>query len=165
MGFYCILISRDTQILHNDKCMEAFTSIYGSEIILLVKNANNELDPDSTLVKLMLMVLIFSSHCFNHDNNGHIQHDRLLYGTFRLLGSQNVYLELLWKYMIYRYGYFESVPRFSRLIKTFLCVLKTVANIYMTNQTHQTMVDNIIEKIKQSLIMNENEQIPLWGKT
>jgi hypothetical protein len=164
MGFYCILISRDTQILHNIKCMEAFTSIYGSEIILLVKNANDELDSDSTLVKLMLMVLIFSSHCFNHDN-GNIEHDRLLYGTFRLLGSQNVYLELLWKYMVYRYGYFESVPRFSRLIKTFLCVLKTVANIYTTNQTHQSMVDNIIEKIKQTLIMNENEQIPLWGKT
>jgi hypothetical protein len=67
--------------------------------------------------------------------------------------------------MIYRYGYYESVPRFSRLIKTFLCVLKTSAIIYTTNQAHQTMVDKIIEKVKQSLTMNTSEQTLLWGKT
>lgn len=165
IGLYLILFTRDTKILHHVHCMEAFTSIYGSETMLLVKNANDQLDPDSTLVKLMLIVVAFSSHCFILNNHQNIEHDHLLYGTFRLLGSQNVYLELLWKYMIYQYGYSESILRFSRLVQTFLCVLKTSAIVYRTNEAHQNMVNNMIAKIKQSLIINENEHIPLWGKS
>ncbi len=165
IGFYFILFARDTQILHNVHYMDAFTHIYGSEIVLLAKNAIEQLDSDSTLIKIMLIVLVFSSHCLIVGDHENIEYDRLLHGTFRLLGSQNVYLELLCKYMIYRYGYSESISRFSRLVKTFLCVLKTSAILYMNNQTHQTMVDNIIEKIKQSLTIHEYEQTPLWGKT
>ena len=164
VGFYFILFSRQTNIFQNIQYTEAFTSIYGSDIMLLVKDAYDQLDPDFTLVKLILIVLTFSSQCFIVDNSEDIADDRLLHGAFRLLGSQNVYLELLWKYMIHQYGYSQSITRLSRLIKTCLCVLRTSATIYMTNSAHQTMVDTIIEKIKQSLTTNVNEQTPLWGK-
>jgi len=165
IGFYSTLFFRNTGIFQNVKYMEAFTTIYGSEMMLLAKNVNERLDPDSTLIKLILIVFAFSSNGFilkKHENMGR---DGLLFGTFRLFGSQNVYLELLWKYMVYRYGYNESVLRFSRFIQIYVCILKKLAIINENNEAHQNMVDGIIEKIKQSLTKNENEQIPLWGKT
>ncbi len=165
IGFYSILFFRNTNILHNIKCMEAFTTIYGSEMMLLAKNVNDRLDPDSTLIKLILIIFAFSSNGFINNKHENMERDSLLYGTFRLLGSQNVYVELLWKYMIYRYGYNQSVIRFSRLIQTYLCVLKNQAIVYENNEAHQNMVDVVTEKTKQSLTINEIEQPPLWGKT
>jgi len=91
--------------------------------------------------------------------------DSLLYSTHRLLGSQNVYIELLWKYMIYRHGYYNSVLRFSRLIQLFLSLIKDSAMFYMNNVAYRKLVDNILEKIKHLLITEQNEQIALWGKT
>ncbi len=163
-GFYFMLVFRDTKILDNFTCLKAFKSVYGLEIMLLAKNATDQLDSDSTLIKLMVIIFAFSSHCFIINKRAIIERDSLLHGTFRLLGSQNVYLELLWKYMIYRYGSNQSILRFSRLTQTFLCMLKTSAIIYMTNKAHQNMVDDTIKKIKQSLITNMNEQTPLWGR-
>jgi hypothetical protein len=145
--------------------MEAFTNIYGPDMMLLVKKVNDRLDPDSTLIKLTLIVFAFSSNCFIVNKQENMERDSLLSGTFRLLGSQNVYVELLWKYMIYRYGYNKAVIRFTQLMQIFLCILKNLAIIHENNQTHQTLVDGIIEKTKQSLAINENQQTQLWGKT
>ncbi len=165
IGFYSTLFFRNTNILHNDQFLEAFTTIYGSEMMLLAKKVIDRLDPDSTLIKLILIIFAFSSNCFIIHNKDNMDRDSLLYGTFRLLGSQNVYVELLWKYMIYRYGYNDSVLRLSRLIQIFLCVSKHLAMVYINNQTHQHMVDDVFEQTKQSLTIHENEQTPLWGKT
>jgi hypothetical protein len=164
-GFYSILFFRDAGILHNTKCLEAFINIYGSDMMLLAKKVNDRLDPDSTCIILILFVFAFSSNSFIVNEHENMEHDSLLYGTFRLLGSQNVYVDLLEKYMIYRYGYNESIIRCSRLTQIFLCTLKTLAIVHTNNETHQKMVADIIKKVKQSLTINDNEQTPLWGKT
>jgi hypothetical protein len=164
-ALYSVFFFRNSGILDNIKCLEAFINIYGSDMMLLANKMNERLDPDSTLIKLILMVFAFSSNCLIINTYENLKHDSLLYGTFRLLGSQNVYVELLWKYMLYRYGYNESIIRFSRLIQTFLLQLTNMAIIHTNNEAHQKMVADVIEKTKQSLSINENEPSPLWGKT
>ncbi|CAF1251763.1 unnamed protein product [Rotaria sp. Silwood1] len=164
IGLSELLFFRNTGILHNPSCMEAFTMVYGSDMMLITKNLNERLEPDSTLVKLMLITLAFSSNCLILNINEKMKDDRLLYGTFRLLGSQNVYAELFWKYMIYRCGYNESAIRFSRLIQIFLCILANFSTVFTNNEAHQKMADDAIRETKQSLTIDANEQILLWGK-
>ena len=165
IGFYFLLFSRNTKLLDHVQIFEAFTNFYGSEIISPIKTAINRLDSDSTLIKVMIVILAFSSHCLMVDRDNDSTWDGLLYGTFRLFGSQNVYLDLLWKYMISQYGYNDSTLRFSRLMDMILCVLKISGNIYLTNENHQNLVDRILDKMKISLIQREYDQTPLWGKT
>ncbi|CAF2509857.1 unnamed protein product [Rotaria sp. Silwood2] len=164
IGLSETFLFRNTGILHNPSCMEAFTIVYESDMMLIAKNLNERLDSDSTVVKLILFILGFSSNCLILNVNEKIEDDRLSYGTFRLLGSQNVYVELLWKYMIYRYGYYDSVLRFSRLIQMFLCVLENLSIVHNSNEAHRKMANNAIAEIKLSLTMNVNEQTLLWGK-
>lgn len=163
-GLYSILFFRDTNILGNVKCMEAFTNIYGEESMLLLKTLDTRLDPDATLIKLILIIFAFSSNCLVIDKHNNIERDSLLYGTFRLLGSQNVYSEVLWKYMLYRYGYNQAIIRFSRLIQLHLCILKNLTFVYENNEIHRNLIGEIISKAKQSLTINKNEQTSLWGK-
>jgi hypothetical protein len=163
-GFYSTHFLRHTGILQSPEHLQAFTTIYGPDIMSSVKQAIEELDSDATLIKIILMIFAFSSSCLIVNTNEKMERDSLLYGTFRLLGSQNVYVELLWKYMIYQYGYDESALRFTRLMKIFLCVIKHVANVHANNESHRKVVDDVVEKTKQIIVTNTNEQTPLWGK-
>jgi len=163
-GLYIALIFREAGAISNCDCMKSFILIYGLEVMRQVVHISKQLDTDSTIVKLMLMALAFSSNCSLVDVQQNIHNDSLLYGTHRILGSQNVYVELLWKYMVYHYGYNVSVLRFARLIKLSLDLIKYSANTYMTNSIHHHLVDDFIQRSKQLLIINQNEQVPLWGK-
>lgn len=163
--FCAEIVCRDLKMLDNPTWIHTLTYTLGSDMIERKRLLNSRLEHDTTLIKLMLIIIAFSSNCYMLDERQTIKNDHLLYGTFRLLGSQNVFVEILWKYMIYRYGYNQSVIKFSRIIQIYICVLKHLEDIYTNNQAHQNMVDCTIENIKQSLIINENEQIPLWGKT
>jgi hypothetical protein len=94
-----------------------------------------------------------------------MQNDRFLYGTYRLFGSQNVYVETLWKYMIYRYDYYDASRRFAKLIKHMLDLLKISENAQQNNEIHQNFVDEIAVVTEKSLIIHDNDVVPLWGKT
>jgi len=66
--------------------------------------------------------------------------DSLLSDTYRLVGSQNVYVEISWKYTTYQYGYYDSALRFARLIKLFLDLIKYSVNAFMNNTTYHGAV-------------------------
>jgi hypothetical protein len=159
-----IYLMRESGIFDKPENEMTVVSLYGNEVVQQVKNLSTQLDGDSTLIKLILVALAFSSNCFTKPNRGNFDKDSLLLGTFRLFGSQNVYVELLWKYLIHRYNYDESVQRFSILIKKLLDTLKLSIEIYENNQIFQTFIDDIIEQVQQSSTTTETTIIPLWGK-
>ncbi|CAF3498196.1 unnamed protein product [Rotaria sp. Silwood1] len=165
VALYSAHYFRTTGIIDTPKCLQAFSIVYGSEMMRQAKHINQQLDPDSTVIILMLIVLAFSSNCFVVVNKEKPLLDSLLNGTFRLFGSQNVYIELLWKYLIYRYGYYESVIRFSRLIGLILNLVKYSVVLYTNNEFYYQLVNEILAQIKQSFTMDQDVQKPLWGKT
>lgn len=165
VGLDLTLVVRDSCWIDNSTVTIDIASIYGFEDITQIKRLKNQLDSDSTLIKLMLVILTLSSNCLilNVPENTH--NDSLLLGTFRLLGSQNIYVELLWKYMIYRYGYHETVIRFAYLVKQVLDMIDHLTKMYMGNKTHRDFVDGALDDTIISSSNSENEYIPLWGIT
>jgi len=166
MGPFAATIAfRDTNFLRNSKCYSGFTAFYGSETAMRVEHIINQLDPESTLLKFILLVIFFSSNCFVVDIHENMYNDSFLLGTFRLFGSQNVYVELLWKYMLYRYDYHETVLRFTGLVKCVLDKIKQTSSLYMNNKIHNNLIYGVVEQSKESFIINQNEPVSLWGKT
>ncbi len=162
--FSFVLIFSDTCINREPKCIDLFTTIYGSEILFQAKSINKQLVYDLTIAKLMLIVLAFSSNCFIVDVHENMLNDSFLHGTRHLLGSQNTYMELLWKYMTYHHDYYDSVRRFSRLMEIFLNLIKYSTISYRNNTTYHQLVDNIFKKLKQSIITDQNKQVQIWGR-
>jgi hypothetical protein len=164
-GFDSGLVFRNSGVIDDSRFLAEAIKLYGFEAMCRTKRLENRLDPDSTLVKLMLVIFAFSSNCLILNVPKNMHNDSLLLGTFRLFGSQNVYVELLWKYMIYRYGYRETVIRFASLVKQVLDVIDHLAKVYVDSQVYQTIIDNDFDRNKPSFITNLNEHIPLWGNT
>jgi hypothetical protein len=67
--------------------------------------------------------------------------------------------------MIYRYGYRETVLRFSALVKQTLDLISLVVNMYRSDQLHQHFVDDTIKMATSIVKLDESNSIPLWGKT
>ena len=139
----------------------ALQPLYGIEMFQRIQTLYAELDFDPVLVKLFLVALAFSSSCYAKHSQDNEPQDDFLSGTFRLYGSQNVYIELIWKYLIHRYGYHQSVKRFSSLIHRLLNALNLSIEIYQTNSHFQQLID----QIEQAFIINEQIHVPLWGKS
>jgi hypothetical protein len=161
---YLVFIFSDPLINNELKCIDLFTNLYGSDILLQAKNSSKQLLSDANIIKLMLIVLAFSSNCsivHMHENS---VNDGFLHGTHGLFRSQNIYIELLWKYMIYHYDYYNSVLRFSGLIEIFLNLIKYSTIVYENNDIYRKLVDNVFQKAKRSLMNNQNKAVHLWGK-
>lgn len=163
-SLYFTIFLRNADLLDSPQYYDSYITVYGSTIIQQLKHFLKRLDQDATLFKLMLLVITFSSNNIIVDVDENMDNDPLLLGTFRLYGSQNVYVELLWKYMLYRYGYYEAVIRFSGLVKSILDNMRDAAFIYMNNTTHHHLIKEVTEKAKEKLIIKQNEFIPLWAK-
>ena len=140
-------------------------SVYGLDVFERTKRIGLQLDDDLVVFKLMMVTLAFSANCYMVEIKEDNLNDRLLLGTFRLWGSQNVYAELLWSYLTYRYNYYEAALRFARMIKALLDLLKISGDVHHENDLHQQFVEEITVLTEQALVITENELVPVWGKT
>lgn len=163
--FHSCLTFRESGVFDNRINEKVILPLYGMTNVRHTKRMAIQLDHDLTFIKLMLITLTFSSNLFTVNEKKNMQKDSLLYGTFRILGSQNVYAELMWNYMIYRYGFYQSVQRFSCLIKTILSIIQLASNINESNKIHHQFANDIIEQTERSLAINNYVNVPLWGKT
>ncbi len=165
VNLYTAIVFRDAGVINSFHCIKSFSAVYGSEMMIQIIRINKQLDCDMTIIELMLLILTFSSNCFIINVQQEIRNDSLLSGTHRLFGSQNAYVKVLWMYMTYQYGYYDSALRFARLITNFLDLIKSSANSYMNNTTYCDLANDFNKKTKQLLIINQNEQVSLWGMT
>jgi hypothetical protein len=163
IAVYCMLVFRECGIFDANYCKNTLLPLYGDDNVRTTKRISLLIDDDVTLVKLMLVTLTFSSNCFTITERNNETNDSLLYGTFRLFGSQNVYAEVLWRYMLYKYGFWEAVRRFDALIKIAIDSIKLSSDIYDSNQVHQDFTDEISELSERALKLNDSENVPLWG--
>jgi hypothetical protein len=71
------------------------------------------------------------------------ENDSIFFNTKHLFHIQNIYIEIMFKYMIYRFGYNEAALRFAALVKSFLdqsmCIFRA-GEIQAHDQLIQTLV-------------------------
>ena len=164
LSLFSIIFLRSIGIFQYPTCLEVQKKVYGDEMVKKGRQISDQLEPDETILKIFLIILTFSSNCFLVDLNSVFKNDTFIHGTFRLMGSQNVYVELLWKYMTYRYGHRATTLRFSKLIGLFLTIIRCCTEIYTENNDHQNLVNGVVRQIQDSLIINQDEHVSLWGK-
>ena len=160
---YSALVLRHTGIMNRPDQITSFASIYGPEMMLELVRISKQLNVDLTSIKLLSLILAFSSNCSVVDYRPEVHHDSLLTGTHRLFGSQNAYVAVLWKYMVCQYGYYKAACHFSRLIGFSLDLIKSSTMTYVKSRIYQELVNEFNESTKQLLMTNQKERVLLWG--
>jgi len=145
-GFY---LAKEMNIFENEIYSKYIDNIYGNGYSNSVICASKRLQDNGILIKIMLMILIFSSNSavVKIDQSENIQ---IIFNIKLLIYIQDIFVTLLWKYLIYQYGFNEATLRFLSLIKSILDLIQRM-NEGSKTQKHWTMVKNIIERTTCSL--------------
>ena len=131
------------------------STTYGQTLTERVTQLVPFLDQDGTLFKLLLVVLSFST-CYNYILPGENDSDQvpseahLLTDPVEFLAIQNTYVEVLFKYMLFRSGYVEASKRFAGLIQVVLEQNKCLQTLKEV-ESHQAMVKEIVQDAEQVL--------------
>ncbi|UJR14307.1 hypothetical protein I4U23_001302 [Adineta vaga] len=160
-GFNAIPIFRNANVLMSTAFTHGFPSIYGSNFSEDCIRVAHRLDNDLTLIKLFLPVILFSTTCYvNLPNNtsgisqsSSINMNSIFLNTSRLYYIQNIYIEILFKYMILRFGYNEASIRFAALLKTFMD-----QSVYILQaeevQQHDELIQTVVQEKVFPIILN-----------
>ena len=149
-GFNTMIAAAEANVFDNENHVARCNEIYGTDYVRESERLLTRFEPNITLLKLFLMVLMFSTHCslvlYDHSIESI---NRSSTKSLDLLHIQNIFITMLWKYLVYQYGHEDAIRCFINMIKNYLDVLNHMHE--NVSQQHQKMVDNIIEKTTQSL--------------
>ncbi|CAF3958844.1 unnamed protein product [Adineta steineri] len=161
-GYSGVVIFREAEVCSSEVFQNGFLSKYGSQLTNEVTKVIGRTPMDLTLLKLLIPIVMFST-CSdvvipvikNVDRDNITREETgFLPNTKHLLKIQNIYVEIMFKYMIYRYGYDEATMRFAGIIKHFLdqSMCSKHANEV---QAHAEMVETIVIESERLLISKD----------
>lgn len=76
--------------------------------------------------------------------------------TLNLFKIQNIYVEILFKYLINAYGYQEATRQFQNLIQN-LIQQSSYIQICLTNEKHNHIVETILKQVEQDLTRDDHQ--------
>ncbi|CAF4086624.1 unnamed protein product [Rotaria sordida] len=126
---------------------------YGTYGISLTLYSTKFLDPDVVLVKMGLLLLVFSKNTYIFSSTTSLDH----VNANIILQIQNRYAEITWKYLLYKYGYHQAIQRFMNLILCLLAVVQTMSYLQSV-QPHINDVETIAENSELELILDDINQ-------
>ena len=148
MLFKSFLVSRQFNYLTNPNFVLSFSGIYGSNFLEKVDNVFKQMDSD-----MMIFIIIFSSNsCIVTFNPS--DHIGLMAVVSDVVRIQDIYVTVLWKYLIHQYGFREAVLRYSSLIKTLMngyWMLETMSN----SEIYEQILHRTAKQMKSSLAIEE----------
>ncbi|CAF1234935.1 unnamed protein product, partial [Rotaria sordida] len=136
-----------SRLLDNPAFLQLFEIIFQSNLLNITKQIINQLDRDNTFIKLILSIIVFST--INYISKAQSTSINLL-TIKQILNIQDIYVELVWIYLIYRYDYYPVVKCFSNVIRV---IFISNEDIHQAQQIEIciNMVDSLTQQTEQTL--------------
>ena len=126
-------------------------AIYGSMAFRNGVRAARALDPDHTFVKLALASLIFSRLGYGDNIN---QPPMILKDTKAVVRIQDAYIDLAWRYLLYKYDLRRAVSCFSNLIRSLLCLNAAITSAIEVDTYNET-IDSLLKQTEEILVITD----------
>jgi len=146
--------ANESKALDNAFYIATCNELYGEDFIKESHRLMTRMESNGTLIKIMISILAFSSNCsivlpdhtFNLTNASTTN-------SILIIRIQDIFIVILWKYLVYQYGFIEAVRRLDNLVKYHLALLNRINEV--NSKQHVKMVDFIIEKTAHALTLND----------
>ncbi len=146
---------RQSELITNLAFRQGLENTYGTIPYNLTLTTISLLDQDINLVKLTLSLFAFSTNSCTLFNEN--MTSRYITDNQALLRIQNMYAELIWKYLLYKYTFNQAVVRFSQLVKCIIAALSVKTHLQAVTH-HTDVIDSLIQKIEEQQQMNINDK-------
>lgn len=125
-AFNGLFLSREFELFRNPDFADFCVTYFGYEVTIEASQTVARCESNGNLIKIMLIILAFSSNCslIIYDGTETIS---TMESSIYLVRIQNIYVTVLWKYLIYLFGYKEAIIRYSHMIKNIIDVIKMLS--------------------------------------
>lgn len=134
--------------------LSIMNSKYGNRTVGILEQAMKYADPDIVLVKLSISLFAFSEN--NCCYGSHMTKN--LTNPITILKIQNRYAEVTWKYLLYRYGFKESVKRFLN-VTMWLSATHILVFHAQTLVPHNNDIESVIEQTEVTFILDDVDEL------
>lgn len=138
-------------LLNQPAYYEAVQVISPPCLVAAAKRLSQRLDFDTIVMKFLLAILSFSTFRYtiysnnSSDNFSNIQ---------RILHIQDRYIEVIWRYLLYKYNHQHAVKCFSDFIRCLFVVNEGIVGAEDV-QWFTDILDSVTEKAEQNLIISD----------
>ncbi|CAF0775915.1 unnamed protein product [Adineta ricciae] len=140
-----------------------FPSVYGSSLAEDSIRIAQRVEHDMTIIKLFIPVLLFSTtHDVNYsksrsktDPSSIGNSNSVFFNSTHLFCIQNMYVEILFKYLIYRFGYEMASLRFATLLKNFLDQSMCISRSGEV-QEHKQLMQSLVKQTETTLTLDDD---------
>ncbi|CAF1282366.1 unnamed protein product [Adineta steineri] len=112
------------------------------------------INPDIIIFKLALSLFALSKTNYLYSPNISIEST----GSSTIFHIQNKYAEVTWKYLNYRYGWYEAVKHFYNITYWLMACTTSIIHV-QTISTHVDNIDSLVELTELTLILDDVEEI------
>ncbi|CAF0853164.1 unnamed protein product [Adineta steineri] len=149
-----IFIARHFGLFSLDSFLKIITAMYGNGAVSHTLWTMKFVNLDIVIFKLALSLFSLSKTTYLYSPNIPIDSTN----SSTLFHIQNKYVEVTWKYLNFRYGWYRAVKHFHNIIH-WLVALTTTIIYAQTVSTHVDDVDSIVELTELTLILDDVEEI------
>jgi hypothetical protein len=143
-------VLHEIQLLNDPLFYKSSEIIFGSDVMSTIKHITDTFDSDIVFVKLILTIMAFSTTNYTVYTN---TPPLILNDIKTILHFQDIYIELAWKYLVYRYNHEQAVKCFCNLIRCLFNINSTIVEVNRI-QEYTNMIDTVVEQTKELLIPN-----------
>ncbi|CAF1092799.1 unnamed protein product [Adineta ricciae] len=137
-------------LLHDPLFYQTTATIFGVDIMLKILQLIEIFDSDATFVKLILVITAFSTTKYTV-YSGRACNE--LADSKSVLRIHDSYLEIAWKYMVYKYTYQQAVLRFCHLLRCLLRVNRTIVEVDQIRE-YKSIIEIVVEQSDKFSINN-----------
>ncbi|CAF1053192.1 unnamed protein product [Rotaria sordida] len=120
-------------------------------LIPVMKRMSKQLDFDLIVMKLFLAILPFSTIGYTVYSNSSPEN---LSDIKEILRIQDSYVELLWRYLLYKYNYEQAVKLFSNLIRPVFAIHAIIHKTLDIDWITDT-IDSLVQQTDQTLTITD----------
>ena len=149
------LIYNNAQLLNYDLVCKFLEEIYG-EIAIYYRQLSLKFTESDVIIRKLSIAL------FGLLTNTRIFCRRNIQGEYQditeILKIQDKYAEVLWKYLLYKYGCSEAIRRYVRMIEWFLSLTIFMQYTYGID-AYVNDVESLVEQTEMALILDDVDRI------
>lgn len=134
-----------TRLFDHNSHLVTCNEIYGEDFVRQCRYLINRMESNGTLIKIMLMILSYSSNSsiVVYDPTLELTSTTLPNLSIPLFRIQEIFINMMWKYLVYQYGLNDAIRRFNHLVKNYLDILNQInAN---PSLQHREMIHTIMK--------------------
>ncbi|CAF1285555.1 unnamed protein product [Adineta ricciae] len=130
----------------------ALVQICGSTWINKVKSIYRQFESNVIFIKLMIFLLNFSTNLSVVTFDEKEDFKQMVYARKFIL-IQDIYVTILWKFMIYQCGFYEAVKHYDKLVKNIIDILYNNEEKLDEDDLYSWTMNAFLRDIDQSLII------------